>query len=293
MPFQKFRAVCFALGVALCVSAMPFSAKAQEKNNVPPLPAPLENLVKDGAQLRYLGREHGLDGWIAIQRGQEQYFYVTQDREVFVSGLLFDKSGKMLTMRQVQALQKETGGALDAFAEKADVKPSPFEAAASGQVDKAFKTPSEQLFADIEGSNWIPLGKEGAPVAYAFIDPQCPHCHDFINDLRRDMIPNGLIQLRIVPVGFRDETRAQAAFMLSIPDAQKRFFDYLDGNKDALPVSTNINQQGVERNLAIMQSWKLNVTPLIVYRGQDGKVKIIQGRPQSTQDFIADLKKPQ
>jgi thiol:disulfide interchange protein DsbG len=272
----------------LLLFALPMSVQAQEK--VPPLPAPLENMVKDGAQVRYLGKQYGMEGWIAILRGQEQYFYVTPDREAFLMGLMFNKDGKMVTLNQVQKLQLEEGETLDAFASPAEVEPSPFEAIASGEVDKAFKTPAEQLFADIEGSNWVRVGQPDAPVVYSFIDPQCPYCHEFIKDLRGDYLTNGMVQVRMIPVGFRDETRAQAAFLLSVPSPQDRWFRHLDGDESALPVSSSINQQGVQKNLAIMQSWKLNVTPLSVYRAKNGEVKIVQGRPKDLPAMLADIK---
>lgn len=274
--------------IIFTVLAMPLTALAQE-NNVPPLPAPLENMVSEGAQIRYLGEQYGMDGWIAIQRGQEQYFYVTPDREAFVMGLMFDKSGKMLTLRQVEALQGREGESLDAFASPEQTETSPFDEIASGETDDAFKTPAEQLYADVENSNWVAVGQPNAPVIYSFIDPQCPYCHAFINDLRDNYLPNGMVQVRMIPVGFNDETRAQAAFLLSVPNPQTRWFRHLDGDDAALPVSQDINQQGVQKNLSIMQSWKLNVTPLSIYRSKDGEVKIVQGRASDLRDLLADI----
>lgn len=57
----------------------------------------------------------------------------------------------------------------------------------------------------------------------------------------------------------------------------------------ALPAKTEISQQGVQRNMSIMTSWKLDSTPLIVYRSKSGSVKIIQGRPKDIDGFVADL----
>lgn len=124
---------------------------------------------------------------------------------------------------------------------------------------------------------------------YAFIDPQCPHCHAMIKDLQKNYLDNGRAQLRIVPIGFREETRAQSAFLLAAPDPQKRLYDYLDGKEDALPARQEINQQGVQKNLSIMQSWKFDVTPMVIYRGKDGSVKIVRGRPQDIENLVNDL----
>ncbi len=275
--------------VAAVILTQPLSSMAQEN---PPLPEPLQNLVKEGAQMRYLGFKNGLDGWIAIKGGQEQYFYVTPDGQGFVMGLLFDKNGKIVTLRQVKELQEQGGGAvLDLFASDKFTPEQQSEPNQPGNaVKKEFKTPSEQLFDDVENSNWVSLGDPAAPYIYTFVDPQCPHCHAFINDVRRDYIENGILQVRMIPVGFREETMAQAAFLLAVPNPQRRWYSHLDGDDAALPVTADINQQGVQRNLAIMQSWKVNVTPFTVYRAGGGEVKIVQGRAQDIEQMISDLR---
>ena len=153
-----------------------------------------------------------------------------------------------------------------------------------------FKTPAEQMFGDIESSNWVALGRPGAPVMYSFIDPQCPHCHTFIQDLQAGgYFENGQIQLRIIPVGFREETRAQAAYLIATPNPEQRWFQHMAGDETALPAKSEINQQGVQRNLAVMQSWKFDVTPMIIYRGQDGSVKLVRGKPQELRSVVSDI----
>lgn len=290
-----FKRSRFALAL---LAAVIMSTQAMAQTDLPkepPLPAPLETMAKEGAQLRYMGNEGGLDAWMAIQNGQEQYFYVTPDREFVLLGMLFDKSGKMITLQQVSKLQKSGDPVLDVL--KANVSTPDASVTdqlpkAEGDIAKALKTPSEQLFADVESSNWKALGKDTAPVMYMFIDPQCPYCHEFMKTLRKD-IEAGNVQVRMIPVGFRDETRAQAALLLAVPNAQERWFRHLDGDKDALPVTPGVNEQGVERNMAIMQSWKLNVTPLSMYRAKDGKIKIVQGRAKDLKALLADLQPAQ
>ena len=259
-------------------------ADAQEA--LPDLPAPIQNLVDEGAQIRYLGREHGLNSWLTIKNGQEQYFYVLPDGSAFVMGVLFDAKGELVTVDQVARLRGQGDSLLDSLA-------SDFGETNNERTSKAeafeFKSPSEQLYHDIENSNWVGLGKPGAPVIYSFVDPQCPHCHAFINDLRGGLLENGNIQVRMIPVGFKDETRAQAAFLMAAPNPQQRWFNHMDGDNEALPAKSEINQQGVQRNLAIMQAWKFSVTPMTVYRAKDGSVKIVRGRPRDLRSMIADI----
>lgn len=274
--------------VLIAATLLFFTPSVQAQDALPTLPAPLQNEVDEGAQIRFLGKDHGFDSWLLIKGGQEQYFYVKPDGNAFLMGVLFNKDGEMVTLDQVQRLRgSKNDSLLDSLAGEDFTKA---ELDAKEEQAFEFKSPSERLFHDIENSNWVALGKPDAPALYSFIDPQCPHCHSFINDLRNGALEQGQVQLRMIPVGFRDETRAQSAFLMATPNPQERFFQHMDGDADALPARAELNQQGVQRNLAIMQSWKLAVTPLIVYRAADGSVKIIRGRPKDIPSMLADIR---
>lgn len=280
--FLRVLAVFAAISLAAWTSA---SAQQGGANAPPKMPPPIDALAKQGAQVRYLGRERGLDGWLAIKQGQEQYFYVLPDGSAFVMGLLFDADGKLLTTGQLAALRKSAGSdvldLLDKTAEDAQAKRQ--------EEASKFKTPSERLYVDVEGSNWIPLGDARAPYLYAFVDPRCPHCHEFINDVRKAYIESGRLQVRLIPVGFNPQSKAQAAFLLSAANPQDLWFRHMDGDEQALPAKEGIGQQGVEMNMAIMQAWKFDVTPLIVYRSAGGDIKLVRGRANDVHGLVADL----
>lgn len=260
-----------------------FSAQAAESRR--PVPDALKPLEQDGAQVEFMGSHNGMDGWIAVKGGQPQFFYFTPDGSAFVTGLMFSSDGKSLTIKDVQNLQQSpTGQKLDMFVSQPNTP-----TASDKPITVA--SPSEKLIIDVERANWIPLGNKDAPFVYMFVDPQCPYCKAFMKDLRKDYIEKGLIQVRIVPVGLSAERMAQAAFLLASPNPQELWYKHLDGDEKALPVQTDLNEQGVQRNLSVMQSWKLDVTPLTVYRAADGKVKIIQGRGKNIPALIADLPK--
>lgn len=276
------------LTLLTCLFLLPLMPKASAQDSIPELPEALQLLVDRGAQARYLGRKHGLDGWVTVFQGQEQYYYVTPDGQGFLMGLLFDKDGQMATMEQVRNLQSQSDDVLDFLATN-KVDKGLTEAIRETNEAFEYKTPAERMFADVENSNWIKFGKEGAPVIYSFMDPQCPHCHKFMNDLRGDYIEKGLVQIRMIPVGFREETLAQAAFLLAAPDAKDRWYKHLDGDTSALPAKGSTNTQGIQKNLALMQAWKFTVTPMTIYRGKDGKVKIVRGRAGDMSNILADL----
>lgn len=277
-----------------------FSAQGFAASGVsePAKPEPLQSLVDNGAAVRYLGKDGGLDGWVAIKDGQEQYFYVTPDGQGIVLGVLFNNKGDVVTMRQVEALRKAEP-ALDKIA-NATVPPAPAAAAPSTTPPAPpTETPAapsaskaDQLFQSVEGSNFVSVGQKTAPVFYSFIDPQCPHCHDMIQDVRKSgALEKGQIQLRLIPVGLMNEdSLKQAANLIAAENAPALLFKHLDGDKNALLANTKPNTQSVQRNMALMQAWKLDVTPFSVYKNKAGEVKILRGRPKDLNALLADLK---
>ncbi|PZO87812.1 MAG: thiol:disulfide interchange protein DsbG [Micavibrio aeruginosavorus] len=275
----------FLLAAALLTLAAPSFAQT----SLPALPESLQALADRGAQMRYLGTQHGMDGWIAIYQGQEQYYYVTPDKKAFVTGLMFGNEGEPITVDQVRELQAQGGPLLDLLAE--GEAPSATPPAAPESVSSALntKTPAERMFTDVQSANTLRLGKANAPVVYSFIDPQCPHCHKFINELKKDYLDKGLVQVRLIPVGFIEGSLPQAAFLLAAPDGEQRFYKHLAGDKDAIPAKSDISTQSIQKNMAVMQAWKFNVTPLTVYRSRTGEVKIIRGAVKDIPGMIADL----
>jgi thiol:disulfide interchange protein DsbG len=277
-----------SLSVALMLFAMPTWAQNSARQSMPDVPKVLQALSERGAQFRYLGSEHGMEGWIAIYQGQEQYYYITQDKKAFVTGLMFGEDGRPITIDQVKTLQATGSDVLDLLAEDR----APEETAQKDSILDAakMKTPAERMFADVENSNWLKLGSDAAPVIYSFVDPNCPHCHDFVNDVRKKgYLDKNLLQIRIVPVGFIEGSLPQAAFLLAAPDAKDRYFKHLDGDKEALPTKSDISTQAVQKNMALMQAWKFSVTPLTVYRSKSGEIKIVRGRVKDLDGVIADL----
>jgi thiol:disulfide interchange protein DsbG len=274
--------------LALAVSAVMIPVVTHAQEPLPELPPAIQTLVDQGAQVRFLGKEYGVEGWVAIKNGQEQFFYVLPGQDAFISGVLVEGKGKIITSEQVARLRQQGDDLLDKLSSSAREEQDAKKLAES-QSKYEFKTPSEKLYFDMENSNWIPLGKAGAPLLYAFIDPNCPHCHEMMMDLKEKYVDTGLAQIRIVPVGFTDQSKAQAAYLLAAPDPAGLMWKHLGGDKEALPAKAEINQQGIERNMSVMQSWKFDVTPMVIYRGKDSKVKIIKGRPKDVDALVQDL----
>lgn len=262
------------------------TATAQE-TRMPEMPAPIQNLASQGAQVRFLGRHNGLDGWITVKQGKEQYFYVTPDGKGIVMGLLFDDDGKLITIRQLQAMKSEDFEVLDILATE---KENPMIKKATSEMEKINpKSPSEKLYASVEKGNWITFGNPQAPYIYVFAEPKCPHCKTFLNELKSTYLGNGKIQVRLIPVGFTDSTIAQSAFLLAAPDGEERWYRNADGDETALPAKKEINTQAIQMNIGIMQAWKFDSTPLTIYRNKDGKIKIMQGNANNIHTLYQDI----
>lgn len=297
---MRFRKIALLSVVCSLVSGAVYAEEQQK----PPVPEPIQNMVADGAQLRYLGRDAGLDGWIVLKNGQEQYYYVTPDGQGVVMGVLFNNKGDTITLRQINELRKKEGPAIDKLAgypeptqsNNKDVAPAstvtPDFNNPQALIKSVVKSKSEQLYDGVVGANWIALGSDKAPAIYVFVDPECPHCHDLVQDVRKSgYLEQGLLQLRVIPVGVLTENSlVEAAYLLASAQPEKDLYAHLDGKKNVLLVDKSVNTQGVQRNIKLMQDWNLSVTPFSVYRARDGKVKVMEGRPDDLKKIITELR---
>lgn len=263
----------------------------------PAMPPPIQELVKDGAVARYLGDDQGLKGWVTFKGGQEQYFYTTPDGQGIVMGILFNPKGDVITMRQIEQLRAREGKTLDRLAgitpQQSATAETPVTAPTTAPAPQTKpKNKSEQFFADIEQANWITLGDKTAPVMYSFIDPQCPHCKELINGFKKaGVLDNGQLQLRLIPVGMlSEESLYQSAFLLASPTAALDLLKLVEGNQNAVPVDKNLPTLGVEKNLSLMQRYKIDVTPFSVYRNKKGEVKILRGKPKNIKNLMKELR---
>ena len=57
-------------------------------------------------------------------------------------------------------------------------------------------------------------GSASVPTFYAFIDPNCPHCQQFLREVE-PYVTGGKVAVHMIPVGYDDRSRKQAAFALA------------------------------------------------------------------------------
>jgi len=268
----------------------------------PPLPAPLEKQRAAGAQVFYLGKSQDTDGWVMVRGGQPEFYYVTPSGAI-VLGILFDTNGNMVTPNQMIALQQarkndllgmvqpQTAGPvpapdqIDTAPQTAEIQPAPTPPQA---VVPAADSPSERLLASMQTAPGIVWGNPSAPMFSAFIDPNCVHCQQFLREAE-PFVTSGRVSVRMVLVAFDDKSAQQAAFLLASADGADRMVRYAKGDATSIPVTGNADTTVLAKNTELMNTWNLRGTPHILYRGPDGKIRLIRGRPFDINATVNDL----
>ena len=268
----------------------------------------LANLVRAGSKLYYLGQRSGINGWFIVQDGQVQMIYVTGDNKTAIVGGMFTRDGDDVTGPQVQELSKvdreiETllYGPMGKPAQTADTNGTAGALASGAAANNAAKPPSaaaapattspgEKLMQDLQAAAGVLLGSSDNPQLVMVVDPNCPHCHKTWGELREAVFSNRL-QVRLIPIGniTPDSTRS-AAQLLSASDPLSAWDKYVAGDKkqlDGLPEPVRVRSINANRDL--IEKWNIAATPYLVYRGKDGRIKIVQGKPERMAAVLADL----
>jgi thiol:disulfide interchange protein DsbG len=277
-----------------------FTQGAMSAEQIPEMPEPLRSAVKRGAQAKYLGLYGGMHGWVLVKGGKPEFHYVTQDGSAIVMGLLFDRNGSMITGEQVRMMRLRDGASAFALSDMvASSKNDPVaqaqisrlapELASPEAAQRAPQTQSERFYAAVERANWVRLGDPSSPIIYAFIDPDCVHCQNFLKALQSPYLERGLVQLRVLPVGFEEASLKRAAYLLASPNPQGQLLRYAHGEAEALFVPGDIQTEGVRRNIALMTQNNLSGTPVITYKDRRGTIKLVRGNPENLAMIIDEL----
>jgi protein-disulfide isomerase len=268
-------------GAGMAASAQPDS----DKNPI------LAALQKAGAKFYYLGNRSGMDGWFIVKEGQVQIAYATPDNKNIVIGALFGQDGENVTALQVSTLvqtnkdfaqmmtnlQKEQ----TAFAQGNGQSSAPPTPQSIGNMPAASTSPGERLIQDLSSASTIMVGKASAPEILMVMDPRCPHCQATFRALR-DSLSRGDLHLRLIPIGPEDsENERAAAILLGTPDPFMAWSKYMGGDVSALAgTPSDAAVLGVRANHQVIDDWKIENTPYLVYRAKDGKIKVLQGEPK-------------
>ncbi len=266
----------------------------------------IQNLLQNGAELYYVGIRAGMYGFLMYKDGQMQMAYLTQDKQAVVFGGMFGIDGTNISSQQVNNASAENAqlkALLTASAEQqkemerlsgmgstrdATLEAKKSSLPAGGGVSL---TPGERLLNDFLAAAGVVVGQEGKPLVLMLVDPHCQFCKATWGELY-EPITKGQLRIKLVPIGAEgSENEKYAAKFLRSSDPLNTWNKFVNGDKSVLagdPPAADI--AAVRATMTMVLNWKIQATPYIIYRGSDGRVKVVQGKPDKVAAILSDLK---
>lgn len=252
----------------------------------------LSDAIADGKELRYLGRQSGMDGWIAEKEGQIEIFYTTADGDGVVLGVLFDENGTNITREQmagIDELQPVDTTGLNIQPDAAlDQKGTQQQAQAPAKPN----SPGERLFAAVTEKRHFSIGSARAPEMYLIVDPTCPFCKTLWAELADPYVKSGQVRANIIPVGaLSQESGDITSKILGANDPSDAWLSYVADGSDALNEIQGdpAYQSHYNSVMEMMEQWQMSTVPYTVYRAANGKVKLVRGVPKDMKTVVQDL----
>lgn len=271
----------------------------------------VKKLVQDGAQLHYLGHRSQIHGWFVIQDGRVQILYLSPDQKTLIVGALLDTLGRNVTRDQVRYLLKNkpivkemmTGASRDLDAIKKAGRDGGVASVAADKKQQALKddktapsvslTPGERLIQDMKAAASVKFGKHDTAKIYMLAAPSCPVCKSTWRELRGS-VASGDVEVNLIPVYNKvgDTEINQSAQLLTSKEPLKAWNKHVDGDSSLLAGQpSSIAIRAVSANLKLVNKWNVQGYPYLVYRGKDGRIKIVQGKPERMAAVLLDLSK--
>jgi thiol:disulfide interchange protein DsbG len=299
------KRILLACALLFTMQAVSFAAPDPSTNPV------FDFLQKTGAKFYYLGRANDLDGWFIIKDGQVQILYATPDNKAALIGALISGNGDNVTVGQVTELAARNKEVGDLIAPGQKQQQAAFSGQPIGspvqsgmpplvQIPSMPTTapstspttsPGERLMHDLASASSVTLGTNtSAPEILMIMDPNCPHCQATWK-LLRDLVMKGSLQLRLIPIGTSEgDSERAAAMLISSTNPLDAWDKYVAGDKSKLAGTPGAAPlTGVRANHMLIDGWKIDRTPYLVYRSKDGKVKIVEGELTALAAVLTDL----
>lgn len=226
------------------------------------------------AKIEFVGRQHGIDMWVAQKEGAIQVLYTTPNGQaMLMNGFLFGPDGTLVTEKGLRDYAEGNPSFIKELAERVEVKNPP-------------QSPGEKLWFDLSNAAFVEFGSKDAPIVYVFVDPNCPHCKKYWQ-AAIPYVSEGNMRVRFVPVGILgDESLRDAVDIIASQDRQKAWLDTVEGKLENSLKSDEIALNKVKSNFELMQRWKIESTPFSVYKDVQGKTKMFRGNPDDMVAFL-------
>ncbi|MFN2359775.1 MAG: thiol:disulfide interchange protein DsbG [Marinobacter sp.] len=238
---------CLLQGTLLTTALIAGGAQADD------LPPAIQKLEQQGVEvIESFDAPGGMTGYVGDMQGRSLAFYLTPDGDHVIVGTMMDKDGNNLSQASIQEL----------------VEGPRF----------------ENAWPELEDSQWVRDGDKNADIIiYTFTDPNCPYCYRF-RQQAEPWIDAGKVQLRHIMVGIlKEDSMTKAATILGSENPeqamQEHHTSFEEGGIEVDRERVSAAHLEVKANNSLMQELGLQATPSTLYKGEDGKVTMVQGMP--------------
>lgn len=256
--------------------------------------------------------------------------YLTPGGKSVIVGTAYDLSGVNVTQQQVSKLiagsmfgagassRDENVNANSADTAKASVLSAPSSgSAASSAVEESATPQATQKAAAVEpvtkanqkkdmtaGEKVDALSKiahfsvgaagPDVPEVNIIVDPKCPHCHKFWDDVRL-FVAEGMLRLNVSMAAYKsDESVLLSLAILSSDDPAETFTQVMN-NQYKLDQSPQVLPEARQKILAthaVMEDTDLVVSPVISFVDRSGQRNLLVGAPTDTTEFLMQIFEP-
>ncbi|HAX92005.1 MAG TPA: hypothetical protein DCY07_07345 [Rhodospirillaceae bacterium] len=277
--------------------------------NTDEIPA-LSNMVKSGAKLYYMGERSGMHGWFIMKNGQIQMVYLSPDKQSVLIGGLFSARGENVTTPQISMLsernedikkiltgtaqqqqeimkagEQDGAGSVAAGSNNASAKKE------ADAIPSVPVSPGERLIQDLKSAAGVTLGQNEEAELMMIAAPGCPNCKKTWQELR-EYVKTNKVQVRLIPVynSVGGEESRVAAQLLKVANPLEAWDRFVEGDVTALAGDPGeMAIKAVVANLNLVTKWNIQGYPYLVYRGKDGRIKIVQGKPERMAAVMMDV----
>ena len=225
--------------------------------------------AKDGAAVHYLESKGltidarfsapgGLHGYAATTpNGQRIVFFTSADGKVSIFGTLLDEHGINLTREYENSYVQ--------------------------------KPQNQKYYSRLEKAHWIAAGsKHPKRIVYAFVDPNCPYCHQFWEAARK-AYSKGL-QVRYIVVGILGSSSVNKAAAIlgaknpatALEENERGFKRHSGAIAPVTKMPDKLHNEIAAHN-RLMAQFGLDGTPGLVWKDAEGKVQTSNGLPPASQ----------
>ena len=148
----------------------------------------------------------------------------------------------------------------------------------------------ERLAHDLGALRQLAIGQDNAKDLTVIVDTSNSSAAT-VWGLFKEAVEQGKAKLRIIPVASLDsEAERVAANLVVQRDVRQVWTRFVAGDRSGLVGDADPSALIAVRSAkSTVDSWNIRTTPYLVYRGHDGKIKVVSGEVKDVKAVLADL----